>query len=116
RSLPPLVAVFNSFAGFSKSDNKQRILLHELRKAAKRLRKRKSQPFYSMREIAYHFKAPLRTVAIAYQTLESEGLFNRIRSSQTLLVGSADSTQHLVRGVVGIPIWLHAMVVSPYSR
>jgi hypothetical protein len=116
RSLPPLPEVFRNFTGFSESSNKQSILLQELRKASRRLRKRKSQPFYSMREVADFFKAPLRTVAIAYEALEDEGLFNRVRSSQTLLIGSADSTQSVVRGVVGIPIWLLSIVVSPFSR
>lgn len=116
RSLPPLEAVFPNFKGFTKESNKQRDLLLELRKAARKLKRRKSQPFYSMREIAVFFDAPLRTVAIAYETLESEGLLNRIRSSQTLLVGSDDSTEHLVRGVVGFPVWLFSMVVSPYTR
>jgi len=116
RSLPPLSKVFGGFAGFSESSNKQRLLLNELRKAAKRLKKQKSQPFYSMREVAAFFKAPLRTVAIAYEALENEGLFNRVRSSQTHLIGSADSTRHVVRGVVGIPIWLLSIVISPYTR
>ena len=116
RSLPSLPEIFSSFSGFVENSNKQRVLLHELRKVAKRLKKKKSQPFYSMREVSDFFQAPLRTVAIAYETLESEGLLNRIRSSHTLLVGSAESTQNMVRGVVGIPIWLHAMVVSPYTR
>lgn len=116
RTLPPLAKVFSGFAGFSDDNNKQRLLLDELRKAARRLRKQKSQPFYSMRDIAAFFKAPLRTVAIAYEALESEGLFNRVRSSQTQLIGSTDSTQHVVRGVVGIPIWLLSIVISPYTR
>lgn len=116
RSLPPLAEVFSSDLGVSESDNKQRFLLLALRKAAKQLKKRKSQPFYSMREVAAFFKSPLRTVAKAYAVLEHEGLLNRVRSSQTLLLGSADSTQHIIRGVVGIPLWLHAIVVSPFSR
>jgi len=69
-----------------------------------------------MREIATYFKASLRTVARAYEILEREGLFSLLRGSQTLLAGTTDSTQKLVRGVVGIPIWLHSMVVSPFTR
>ncbi|MGB8353418.1 MAG: hypothetical protein WCD79_05995 [Chthoniobacteraceae bacterium] len=116
RSLPPLTKVFSNFVGFSEDNNKQRLLLDELRKAARRLKKPKSQPFYSMREVAGFFQTPLRTVAIAYETLEKEGLFNRVRSSQTQLIGSTDSTQNIVRGVVGIPIWLLSIVISPYTR
>ena len=115
RSLPPLAEVFNSPAPDG-DFNKQRLILDELKKAAKRLRKRKSQPFYSMREVARHFNTSLRTVARTYELLEREGLFSRLRGSQTILVGSADSTQKIVRGIIGIPIWLRAFVVSQFSR
>lgn len=116
RFVPPLPEVFASFSGFTESSNKQAVLLQELRKAAKRLRKQQSQPFYPMREVAEFFKTPLRTVAIVYGALEDEGLLNRVRSSQTSLIGSADLTQSIVRGVVGIPIWLLSIVVSPFTR
>jgi hypothetical protein len=43
-------------------------------------------------------------------------LLTRIRGSQTLLVGKVISPRSPVRAIVGIPIWLHALVVSPYSR
>lgn len=116
RSLPPLGEVFDGFVGFSESDIKQHLLLQELRKAANELRTPESQPFYSMREIAEFFAVPLRTVAIVYENLEREGLINRIRSSQTVLLGNVEFTQKLVRGVVGIPIWLHSLVISPHAR
>lgn len=115
RSLPPISEVLST-AALTEHSNKQRVVLEELKKAAKRLRRRKSQPFYSMREIAGFYKASLRTVARAYEMLEREGLFTRLRGSQTLLTGTADSTQNLVRGIVGIPVWLHSIIVSPFTR
>lgn len=115
RSLPPPSEVF-SRSELSDDCNKQSVVLEELRKAAKRLRKRKSQPFYSMRDITSYFKVSLRTVARVYETLDREGVLKRLRGAQTLLIGNADSTQRLVRGVIGFPVWLHAMVVSPFAR
>ncbi|HSI84108.1 MAG: hypothetical protein ACAI35_20720 [Candidatus Methylacidiphilales bacterium] len=116
RELPAPELVFKEFAGFSKDSSKQFALLNELRKAAKKLKKRQSVPFYSMREIADHFQTPLRTVALAYETLEREGILNCIRSSHTMLVGKTQVPRSPVRAVVGIPIWLHSLVVSPYAR
>jgi len=118
RSLPPLSEILSGVAGSGSPDqgSKQAVLVRELRKAAKRFRKKRAQPFYAMREVAGFFHAPLRSVAVAYQVLEDEGLLNCIRSAQTLLTGSADSTQRTVRGVVGIPLWLLSMVISPHTR
>ena len=116
RNLPPLQETFQGVSGFSASGNKQLTLLEELRKVGKRLRKRQSIPFYSMREVAGYFSLPLRTVALVYETLELEGILNRIRGSKTMLVGKTISPRMPVRAVVGVPIWLHALVVSPYSR
>ena len=115
RPLPPLGDLFGK-PMLTEECNKQQVVLEQLRKAAKRLRKRKSQPFYSMREIAAFFQASLRTVALAYEDLEQEGLLDRLRGSKTMLIGTADMTQNLIRGVVGIPMWLHSIVMSPFTR
>jgi len=116
RDLPPLVEVFHDFGGFSEVTSKQQALLETLRTAAKALQQVDAQPFYSMREVVEYFKLPLRTVALAYEALELEGILNRIRGSQTLLAGKTTSSREPIRAVVGLPIWLRAMVMSPYSR
>lgn len=116
RDLPPPVDLLRDFAGFDENASKQAALTAHLRRIALRLQRANSQPFYSMREVVDQFRLPLRTVALAYEALEHEGLLNRRRSSQTLLVGKKISPRKEVRAVVGIPVWLHAMVVSPYSR
>jgi len=116
RDLPPSDQLLNEFTGFDENTSKQACLTTHLRKVARRLQKTSPRPFYSMREIVKRFKIPLRTVALAYEMLEHEGLLNRRRSSQTLLVGKKITPRKVVRAVVGIPVWLHAMVVSPYSR
>lgn len=116
RELPPPSFLVKGFGGFDEARSKQATLIAHLRKIARKLQKTKAIPFYSMRDVVEHFGVPLRTVAIAYQALEHEGILNRRRSSQTLLVGKKISPRKMVRAVVGIPVWLHAMVVAPYSR
>lgn len=116
RSLPPVNVAFKSFRGFPAKASRQLLLLNELRGVAKKLRTKGSRPFYAMRAVALYFKVPLRTVAIAYEHLELEGILNRIRGSKTLLAGKNPSPSKPVRAVIGIPVWLHAIVVSPYSR
>lgn len=116
RSLPSITSTFRMFQGFNSSTSRQAALLKELRSAAKKLRLKDARPFFSMRDVGAHFEVPLRTVAIAYEQLELEGLLNRIRGSKTMLMGKALSPRKPVRALIGIPLWLHAVVVSPYSR
>jgi hypothetical protein len=116
RTLPSAVEAFHDLTEFSKGGSKQLALLNTVRKTAKQLKRRESQPFYSMREIADHFHVPLRTVALVYQELEREGLLSCIRGSHTLLTGKTLTPRSQVKAVVGIPIWLHALIVSPYAR
>jgi hypothetical protein len=116
RRLPPLNRVFSPLSGAPADTSKQLVLLRKLRKVATRLRCNQPVPFYSMRDIAEYFHLPLRTVALSYEALELEGILNRIRGSQTLLTGRVDSSRKPVRAVVGIPVWLHSLVVSPFSR
>ena len=116
RSLPPLKKVLPHFSGFPMGKSHQHVMIDELRAAAKKLKSINSQPFYSMREASGFFNAPLGTVSLVYQALEREGLLNRIRSSRTVLVGKTVLPREAVRGVVGIPIWLHSIVLMVYTR
>ena len=115
-TLPPLEQSFESFKGILETDIKQQVLIDSLRTAVVRFRAEKPRPFYTMRDVAAFFSVPLRTVAIAYERLEKEGLLVRIRGSHTLITGKDISLTSPVRAVVGIPLWLHAVVVSPFSR
>jgi hypothetical protein len=116
RRLPPLAKMLEQFEGFVPTRSRHHVMTKELRQVAKVLRRTKPQPFYSMREVAQFFKAPLGGVSIAFQVLEREGLLNRIRGSQTLLMGKSVLPKDAVRGVVGIPIWFHSMMVLPYTQ
>jgi len=116
RTLPPVEEVFRDFQGFTNNRSKQFELEEILRIAAARLKKPQAQPFYAMRVIVGFFKLPLRSVALAYQTLEQEGILNRLRGTVTMLEGEQIAPRKPVRAVVGIPVWLHDVVVSPYAR
>lgn len=116
KTLPSLNQVLRSFDGFPPHQSQQQIVTNELRKLAKRYRTEHPRPFYTMREAASFFGLPVSTVGKAYEQLELEGLVNRIRGSRTLLSAKAGSISKLVRGVIGLPVPLHGMVVSPYAR
>jgi len=116
RSLPPLKKALGKFSGFPEGISRQQVMTDLLRGIAKKLRSANSQPFYSMREVAGFFDAPLGTISLVYRALEREGIINRIRSSRTILVGKKVLTREAVRGVVGIPIWLHSIMLLVYTR
>jgi DNA-binding transcriptional MocR family regulator len=115
-ALPSLQEYVDAFHALDPQTNRQAAILTLLRKAAEKMQGDGSRAFYSMRQITSLFQLPLRTVAIAYEQLEKEGLLNRMRGSQTILEGCSASPRDPVRAIVGLPIWLHAIVVSPYSR
>lgn len=114
--LPPLERVFPEFAGLAETDNKQQFVTEALRTVAQQFRSKKSCAFYTMRSVAAFFSVPLRTVAIAYERLEKEGLVSRVRSAHTILTGRDSFLRFPVRGVVGLPIWLNTMVASSFTR
>ncbi|MGE9295623.1 MAG: hypothetical protein ACQKBV_04985 [Puniceicoccales bacterium] len=116
RSLPELADHFSSFTGFADKENRRAKLTEKLRQACNELRQDQSCSFYTMRSVSKFFGVPLRTVELAYEELEKESLLNRIWGSKTVLVGKEMAPRHAVRAVIGIPVWLHALVTSPYSR
>lgn len=107
-SLPPLAKVLKSFRGFAKEDNKRGRVLERLRKIVAELRRPENFPFYSMREMAAGLAVPLRTVAIAYQKLESEGLLLRLRGSHTQLLGFDHGSQTKIAGAVGLMLSIYS--------
>jgi hypothetical protein len=116
RTLLPLKKVLGPTFRFPSGKSRQHVMTEGLREAAKKLMSENSQPFYSMREVADYFQAPLGTISLVYKALENEGIINRIRSSRTVLVGKKVLSRDAVRGVVGIPIWLHSIMLLVYTR
>lgn len=115
-SLPPLRDVLVGFSGFSARDNKLGLVIDLLRDVCRQVRSVESVPFYSMREIAGMLKVPLRTIAVAFEKLESEGLLLRLRGSHTKLLGTKHSALSEVSGVVGFPMWTTGFVHFRYRQ
>ncbi len=113
--LPPVAEAFADFKGFAPEQSRQQTITHLLRECARKLQRKDTRPFYTMREIAGFFGAPLRTVAISYETLDMEGFLARIRGSQTMLTGKQASPRQPVNAIVGLPISLQAMIASPFE-
>ncbi len=115
KDLPSLREAFQAFPGFGTGQSRQRALILALRECAQRLQQDEPIPFYSMREVAHFFSAPLRTTALAYEALDLEGLLHRIRGSHTMLAGKRNSSRQPVNAIVGLPIWLTSMITSPFE-
>lgn len=115
KDLPPIQEAFLSLSGVKPGHSRQKALIEALRKCALKLQRVDPRPFYSMREVADHFSAPLRTVALAYEALDLEGHLHRIRGSQTMLAGRKNLSRRPVSAVVGLPIWLTSMIISPFE-
>jgi hypothetical protein len=116
RSLPPLKKTLAHFSSFPKGKSHQQAMIDELRGAAKKSRTANPQPFYSMREVAQFFRVPLGTISPVYKALEREGIIDRIRSSRTILLGNRILPREMIRGVVGIPILMHSVMMLEYTR
>lgn len=113
--LPPIKEAFPSFTGFTPEQSRQQVITGLLRECARALQRKDARAFYTMREVAAFFGAPLRTVAISYETLDMEGFLARIRGSQTMLSGKKSSPRQTVNAIIGLPISLQSMLASPFE-
>lgn len=111
RSLPPLPKTRCLDDALHKTDR----LIEILRKVAVNSRSTQPRVFYSVRNIAHHFRVTLSTAARAYHQLEREGLLTRVRGSKTLLQGRRFNRRTGVRAFVGLPASLSDFVtLQPY--
>lgn len=113
-TLPPLRDVLKPSP--SSDDNNLRRAIREIRQVALALRSEQNLPFYSMRELATCIGVPLRTIAIAFEHLESEGLLLRLRGSHTKLLGHSSQPLKKLAGVVGMPVWIFGLRHFIYRR
>lgn len=93
-----------------RAHHKTETLIEILREAAVKNQREQPQAFYSIREVAAHFRAPFSIVSRAYKRLEQEGLLSRVRGSKTVLQGLHFDRQLSVRAFVGLPASLPAFV------
>jgi hypothetical protein len=111
RSLPPLPKTHRLDDALHKTDR----LIEILRCVAIKNQSAQPQAFYSVRNIAQHFRVTLSTAARAYHHLEREGLLTRVRGSKTLLQGTHFDRRTGVRAFVGLPASLSAFItLQPY--
>ncbi|XHR29827.1 MAG: hypothetical protein ACFUZC_04585 [Chthoniobacteraceae bacterium] len=113
--LPPLRQAFPSFVPFEAGQNQLQIITNLIRECATKQQRNEAQPFYTMREVAAFFSVSLRTIALSYETLDREGVLCRIRGSGTMLASRGAASRQLVNAVVGMPIWLRALIASPFE-
>src|SRR2546421_3205017 len=99
RGLP----AFSSILAFKSPEHKEARLLELLRGIAFANQSEQARVFYSMREVARHFKVPVSLVARVYGQLEQEGILAGVRGSKTLLQGRSSGRQLSVLGFVGMP-------------
>jgi DNA-binding transcriptional regulator YhcF (GntR family) len=78
-------------------------LRQTLRSLAIKNQREQPRVFYSLREVAKQFKAPVSAVAKIYHGLEEEGFLSRMRGSKTILNGLRNNRRLSVRGFVGLP-------------
>src|SRR3954471_12654590 len=106
RALAPLP----SGRGLQKAHHKTETLTEILRSVAVKNQQEQPRVFYSVRDVATHFRVPVSTVSRGYRQLEQEGLLSRVRGSKTLLHGLKFDRQLKVRAFVGFPASLSAFV------
>lgn len=112
RHLPPLKTLYPRFRGIGEKENKSAVVLEELRRVVEKVRPAQTAPFYSMREVGRFFGLSLKSVAQVYEKLQAEGLLTVVRGSQSLIMGRKLQPRHPIRGVVGVPIYLPAVVIG----
>jgi len=106
RALAPLP----SGRALAKAHHKTEALTEILRNVAVKNQQEQPRAFYSVRDVATHFRVPVSTVSRAYRQLEQEGLISRVRGSKTVLQGLNFDRQLKVRAFVGFPASLSRFV------
>ena len=117
RVLPPLQQASPGFTGFPEGYSKQRGLIDKLRGMANRLKKTEAPAFL--------FLCGKLPGISAFHCEHARSLTKR-SSTKGFSTGSAVrrrswragtlAPRKAVRAVVGIPVWLHSIVISPYTR
>jgi hypothetical protein len=112
RALAPLP----SRRALEKAHHKTETLISILRDVALKNQQEQPRAFYSVRDVATHFRVPVSTVSRAYHRLEQEGLLTRVRGSKTLLQGLHFDRRLSVRAFVGLPASLSAFLTIQAYR
>jgi DNA-binding IscR family transcriptional regulator len=81
---------------------RNRAMLALLRKAARQGRNKKTQRFYSIRDVAARFRIAPTTVARMFDQLKYEGIIRSVWGSQTILDPAPLDRQIRIRGVIAL--------------
>ena len=110
KKAPRRLATLPGRRALERAHHKTEALIEILRGVAVKNQREQPQAFYSMREVAAHFRVQVSTVSRVYQRLEKEGLLSRVRGSKTVLQGLHFDRQLSVRAFVGLPASLPSFV------
>ena len=110
KKVPRTLAPLPERRALERAHHKTEALTEILRGVAAKNQQEQPQAFYSMREVATHFRVQVSTVSRVYQRLEKEGLISRVRGSKTVLQGLHFDRQLSVRAFVGLPASLPSFV------
>jgi hypothetical protein len=116
KTVPRSLTKLPNRAELSRASHKTEALTEILRKVAAKNQREQPRAFYSLREVAAHFRVPFSTVARVYRTLEKEGLLSRVRGSKAILQGLHFDRHLSVRAFVGLPASLSAFVTIQEYR
>src|ERR1019366_7855564 len=62
--------------------------------------------FYSVREVARHYRVSTSTISKVYARLERDGCLSRTRSSMTHLLARRRQPRVRIQGVIAVPVWI----------
>jgi transposase len=110
KKVPRSLAPLPSRRAVERAHHKTEAVMELLRDVAVKNQLEQPRAFYSIRQVAAHFRVPSSTVSRVYQRLEQEGLLSRVRGSKTILQGLHFDRQLSVRAFVGLPASLSAFV------
>ena len=116
KKVPRTLSKLPNRGELARAPHKTEALTEILRKVAAKNQREQPRAFYSLRDMAAHFRVPFSTVARVYGSLEREGLVSRIRGSKTILQGLHFDRQLSVRAFVGLPASLSAFVTLQAYR
>src|ERR1019366_6600064 len=115
-ALPPLATLQTRFQEIHAAAPARAALIQWLREVIKQVRGGQRQLFYPQGNVAQVLGLSRRTVHLAYQQLQAEGLLSCLRGSATYLHGHRLQPRHPPRAVVGLPVWVGGFSTFPDWR
>ena len=109
--LRPIGAFLGEHKGFPQGATHLEVVTRQLRTIVGRIRREKPRPFYGHREVAAFFRVPIRTAALAFKRLETEGLLSCVRGVGTDVPGLHPHARANILGAVAVPVWTEGFAI-----